>query len=202
MSNRIEEILTFWFGHFPGPYEPDESKQAMWFRDGARYDQQIFLSFGVDHQRAIDGELDHWADDWRGRLALIILLDQFSRHIHRGTAAMFAQDEKAQALCIEGIGMGHDARCHPVERGFFYMPLEHAEDREKQALSVRAFAQLVADVPEAFRARYRRNLSFAEAHRHVIDRFGRFPELNAILGRENTAEEERFLQTGRYRFMT
>ena len=201
VSNRIEDILEFWFGHFPGPYEADASKRAMWFRDGAAWDQTIFMRFGADFARAVEGELDDWAQSHRGALALVIVLDQFSRHIHRGHAEAFAQDEKARQICIEGIGAGLDAKMHPVERGFFYMPLEHAEDADTQALAVRAFEQLVRDVPEAYRQYYARLLSFARAHQYVIERFGRFPELNAILGRESTPEEEAFLASGKYRFL-
>jgi uncharacterized protein (DUF924 family) len=119
MTNRIEDILQFWFGVFPTTYTADVTKSDMWFKNGAAYDSEIFTRFGVDYDRAINGELDHWVDSWRGRLALIIILDQFSRHIHRGTAASFSQDEKAQTLCIDGISAGDDRRCHVIERSFF-----------------------------------------------------------------------------------
>lgn len=201
MTDRIEDILHFWFGAFPTPYTADASKTDMWFKNGAAYDSEIFINFGVDYDRAINGELDHWVDSYRGRLALIILLDQFSRHIHRGTAQAFSQDEKAQALCIDGIGAGDDARCHAVERSFFYLPLEHAEDIEKQELSVRAFAQLVQDVPEQYQKSFESSLSFARSHHYVIEKFGRFPELNEILGRESTAEEVEFIASGKYSFL-
>ena len=201
MTDRIEDILHFWFGAFPTPYTADASKTDMWFKNGAAYDSEIFMNFGVDYDRAINGELDHWVDSYRGRLALIILLDQFSRHIHRGTKQAFAQDEKAQALCIDGIGAGDDARCHAVERSFFYLPLEHAEDIEKQELSVRAFTQLVRDVPEQYQKPFESSLSFARSHHYVIEKFGRFPELNEILGRESTAEEVEFIASGKYSFL-
>ena len=201
MTNRIEDILHYWFGAFPTPYSADNSKADMWFGNGAAYDAEIFISFGADYERAISGELDHWIDSWRGRLALIILLDQFSRHIHRGTAQAFAQDETAQALVIDGIGAGDDSRCHAVERSFFYMPLMHAEDIDKQELAIRAYEQLVKDVPEKYRKAFEANLEFARAHHHVIEQFGRFPELNEILGREATKEERDFLATGKYQFL-
>ena len=201
MTDRIEDILHFWFGAFPTPYTADASKTDMWFKNGAAYDSEIFINFGIDYERAINGELDHWVDSYRGRLALIILLDQFSRHIHRGTAQAFLQDEKAQALCIDGLGAGDDARCHAVERSFFYLPLEHAEDIKKQELSVRAFTQLVQDVPEQYRKPFESSLSFARSHHYVIEKFGRFPELNEILGRESTAEEAEFIASGKYSFL-
>ena len=201
MSNRIEDILQFWFGAFPTPYTADISKMDMWFKNGAAYDQEIFLNFGVDYDKAINGELDHWVDSWRGRLALIILLDQFSRHIHRGDALSFAQDEKAQALCIDGIGAGDDNRCHAIERSFFYLPLEHAEDIEKQNLCVKAYSRLVDDVPQEYRKPFEMNLQYAEDHRYVIEKFGRFPELNEILGRQSTQEELAFIASGDHSFL-
>jgi uncharacterized protein (DUF924 family) len=193
MSNRIEDILHFWFGAFPTPYSADASKSDMWFVNGADYDSEIFINFGVDYDRAINGELDDWIDSYRGRLALIILLDQFSRHIHRGTAEAFSQDERAQALCIDGLGAGDDARLHAVERSFFYLPLMHAEDIDTQKLSMKAYSQLVQDVPEQYRKPFEMNLAFAGKHHYVIERFGRFPELNELLERESTAEELVFL---------
>lgn len=201
MSNRIEDILHFWFGAFPTPYSADASKSDMWFKNGAAYDREIFISFGVDYDKAINGELDHWLDSYRGRLALIILLDQFSRHIHRGTEQAFSQDEKAQALCIDGIGAGDDARCHSIERAFFYLPLQHAEDSEKQILSVRAYEQLVRDVPEQYQDSFKVNLSFAKSHQFVIEKFGRFPELNEILGRGSSEDELDFIASGKYSFL-
>ncbi|HEB83002.1 MAG TPA: DUF924 domain-containing protein, partial [Gammaproteobacteria bacterium] len=138
---------------------------------------------------------------YRGRLALIILLDQFSRHIHRGTPQAFAQDEKAQALCIDGMGAGDDMRCHSVERSFFYLPLQHAEDIEKQALSVRAYTRLLEDVPEEYRRPFAMNLEYAKQHQYVIEKFGRFPELNEILNRQSTPEELAFIASGEYSFL-
>lgn len=201
MTNRIEDILHFWFGAFPTPYTADASKADMWFKNGVAYDAEIFIKFGVDYDKAINGELNHWIDSHRGRLALIILLDQFSRHIHRGTAQAFAQDKKAQALCIDGIGAGDDCRAHAVERSFFYLPLEHAEDIEKQNLSLRAYTQLVQDVPEQYRKPFEMNLEFARRHHFVIEKFGRFPELNEILQRQSTEEELEFIASGEYSFL-
>ena len=201
MSNRIEDILQFWFGAFPTPYTADATKIDMWFKNGADYDAEIFINFGIDYDKAIKGELDHWIDSYRGRLALIILLDQFSRHIHRNTAMAFAQDETAQALCIDGIGAGDDCKCHAVERSFFYLPLEHAENIEKQNLCVKAYTQLVQDVPELYQQPFKMNLDFAKKHHFVIEKFGRFPELNEILERESSVQESEFMASGEYSFL-
>jgi uncharacterized protein (DUF924 family) len=201
MIDRIEKILEFWFGTFPNAWTADESKRGMWFVDGADYDAEIFRLFGADYFRAVDGEFDRWQDSPRGRLALIILFDQFSRHIHRGVADAFAQDLKSQQLCIDGISAGDDQNLQPVERSFFYLPLQHAEDIERQNLSVRAYEQLVQDVPEPYRDPFEAALEWARKHQYVIQRFGRFPELNEILGRESTAEETAFVEEGKYSFL-
>ncbi|MBT8129208.1 MAG: DUF924 domain-containing protein [Gammaproteobacteria bacterium] len=201
MIDRIEKILEFWFGTFPNAWTADKSKQDMWFGNGAAYDADIFSTFGADYFRAVDGELDSWAESPRGRLALIILLDQFSRHIHRGGAEAFAQDQKAQQLCIEGISAGDDQSLHPVERSFFYLPLEHAEDLERQNLAIEAYSQLIQDVPEQYRQPLEVALEWAQKHHYVIERFGRFPELNEILGRESTDEEIAFIKEDEYSFL-
>lgn len=201
MNETIERILEYWFGGFPDAYSADLTRQEIWFEEGHNYDQEIFIKFGDVYQRAVDGELEHWLDMPRGRLAVIILLDQFSRHIHRGYAEAFAQDEKAQAICLEGIGAGDDFNLHPVERSFFYLPLEHAEDSEKQKWSVQAYNQLLADVPESHQQPYREMLEYAMRHHYVIESFGRFPELNEILGRESSEEELKFIEEAEYVFL-
>lgn len=201
MNNAIEKILEYWFGTFPDPYSSDPTRVKMWFREGSRYDQEIFVSFGSIYHRAISGELDHWQEMPRGRLALIILLDQFSRHIHRGHAEAFAQDEKAQQICLDGIAAGDDLTLHRVERSFFYLPLEHAEDIEKQKLCIDAFMGLLDDTPEANRKPFEMSLEYAKRHHYVIERFGRFPESNNILNRENTHEEMQFLESGEFSFL-
>jgi uncharacterized protein (DUF924 family) len=201
MIDRIEKILEFWFGTFPNAWTGDESKYDMWFKSGAAYDAEVFSNFGADYFRAVEGEFDRWQDSPRGRLALIILLDQFSRHIHRGSAEAFAQDSRCQQLCIDGISAGDDQGLHPVERSFFYMPLQHAENMERQELSIQAYTQLVEDVPEKCREPFKATLEWARKHYYVIERFGRFPELNEILGRESTQDEIAFIEQGEYSFL-
>ncbi|MDH5612707.1 MAG: DUF924 domain-containing protein [Gammaproteobacteria bacterium] len=201
MNGTIEKILEYWFGGFPDAYSADLTRYKMWFEEGHQYDQEIFINFGSVYQQAVEGELDHWLDMPRGRLAIIILLDQFSRHIHRGYPESFAQDEKAQAICIEGIGSGDDMQLHPIERSFFYLPLEHAENIERQRLSVQAYIRLLADVPESHQQPYRDMLEYAMKHHYVIETFGRFPELNEILGRQSSEEELVFIKKQEYTFL-
>ena len=125
----------------------------------------------------------------RGRLALIVLLDQFSRHIHRGTGAAFAQDPAAQRLATDGIERGLDRDLIPAARSFFYLPLEHAEDIALQRLSVESFRRLCDEVAPAWRKDYESFLDYAQRHHDIIARFGRFPHRNAALGRQSTPEE-------------
>jgi uncharacterized protein (DUF924 family) len=201
MNKHIEQVLEFWFGGFPDAYSSDPAKVDMWFKNGSAYDRDIFIKFGAIYARATNDELESWTESPRGRLALIIVLDQFSRHIHRGQAEAFAQDEKAQSICLDGIASGDDQLLHPVERVFFYLPLEHAENIERQNYSVAAFEGLVADVPQPHRAMFESNLEYAKRHHYVVEQFGRFPELNEILGRQTTDEERAFLEKGEYGFL-
>jgi uncharacterized protein (DUF924 family) len=193
MSDRAiekrEEILDYWLG---GDLS---EKSRLWFsRDGAT-DADIGARFGALHERAAAGELDTWADTPRGRLALIILLDQFSRNLHRDSPAAFASDARAQALCTEGMDRGDDRGLSGLERWFFYMPLQHAEDRELQELSVRAFEELAASAQPEHASMVQGGLDYARRHRDVIERFGRFPHRNQVLGRDTTAEEREYLAT-------
>jgi len=165
----------------------------MWFRKGRDYDAEISRKFAGLHRQACAGKLNHWLKTPEARLAIIILLDQFSRHIYRETARAFAQDKQAQAIVLEGIEKQHDLLLKPVEKVFFYFPLEHAENKELQALSIRKFQALVAELPADIQPEYASTLNFAIRHKAIIDRFGRFPDLNAILGRQSSADEIAFL---------
>ena len=186
-------MLKFWFGEDdPGLHYP-KSRSAMWFRKGRDYDAEISRKFAGLHRQACAGKLNHWLKTPEARLAIIILLDQFSRHIYRETARAFAQDKQAQAIVLEGIEKQHDLLLKPVEKVFFYFPLEHAENKELQALSIRKFQALVAELPADIQPEYASTLNFAIRHKAIIDRFGRFPDLNAILGRQSSADEIAFL---------
>ena len=173
----------------------------MWFKNGADYDEIIRSDFLSIHQQASSHQCDDWRLYPKSMLALIIVLDQFSRHLHRNSAQAFAQDKMAIECVIEGIKSNYDRDLYFVERQFFYMPLMHAEDITTQKLSVQMFKKLRDDVPDKLKDAYSNTLSFAESHQFVISKFGRFPELNDILGRESTEEEIAFLETGKYRFL-
>lgn len=168
---RIDEVLRFWFA------DPDR----WWVKDPA-FDAEIRDRFGALHAAIERGEHEAWLDTPRGALAYVIVLDQFSRNIFRGTPGMFAADARALAATNAAIARGHDAALSPQERGFLYMPLMHSEALADQDRSVALFGALGTG-----------QLDYAERHRDIVRRFGRFPHRNAILGRASTPEELEFL---------
>jgi uncharacterized protein (DUF924 family) len=193
---RIDEIIGFWLGASPGDPRAIERRSLSWFRADARFDEEIRARFGADHEAASRGERKSWSATARGSLALVLLFDQFSRNLHRGTPRAFAQDARALAVCLGGIVRGFDRTLPAVARALFYLPLQHAEDRALQDRCVAEIRALLAEAPLAFGKIIRDFLNSAEGHRHVIRRFGRFPHRNAILGRESTADERAYLLAG------
>jgi uncharacterized protein (DUF924 family) len=181
-----DDVLSFWLGDGSTPREE-------WFRKSEAFDETIRSRFGPAIARAAGGDLDAWKASPRGRLALVILLDQFSRNAMRDTPRAFAQDPLALALALEAIDAGEDASLLPLERAFLYMPLVHAEDRAAQARAVALFEKLAADAPPSLTEYLRSSLGYARAHRDIVERFGRFPHRNAVLGRATTPEEAEFL---------
>jgi uncharacterized protein (DUF924 family) len=193
--NEIDQVLDFWFGACGPDGALDSEKKKMWFGDGRKYDAVIRKRFGKLHRRAGRAELDaQWVAMPRGRIALIIVLDQFSRHIHRGTATAFAQDPAAQRLAIKGVEQGADRALIPAQRAFFYLPFEHAEDLKLQRLGTRSFERLASEVEPAWRKEYIGFSDYSGHHRDIIERFGRFPHRNVVLGRVSTPEEMEFLK--------
>jgi uncharacterized protein (DUF924 family) len=185
ISEKAQEILEFWFGD-GAAYRPE------WFEKDPEFDERIRQRFGEDLERAIRGEYDAWAAVARGRLALVILLDQFSRNLFRGSPKSWAQDPKALDLVLEGIKLGHDTALSFTERMFFYLPLEHSEELAMQELSVLTYRALVDSRP-ADDGAAKTVMDYAERHHEIIERFGRFPHRNEVLGRESTPEELEFL---------
>lgn len=193
MDERIHEILSFWFGD-PPEGEERPTGVALWFGKSAQVDRAIERRFGKLVEKAKAGQLDAWASTARGRLALILLLDQFSRNIFRDTPEAYAGDEKALALCLDGLDEEQDKQLGALERAFFYMPAMHAEDFDMQLTSVEVFAELASSAPPEHAATCESFLKHAEKHRDVVERFERFPHRNAILGRSSSSEEAAFLQ--------
>jgi uncharacterized protein (DUF924 family) len=187
MDALADDILDFWLGGAT-------SARDEWFRKDPVFDAVIREHFGAPVEAALDGAYAHWTAEPRGALALVLLLDQFTRNLYRGTPKMFAGDARALAVADAAVAAGQDRALGSFERWFLYMPFEHAEDRAMQERSVTLFARLKHDSGLAA------PLEWAERHAAVIYRFGRFPHRNAILGRASTAEETAFLQEAGSRF--
>lgn len=187
-----QHLLDWWFGAPAAPGEQATRQNGLWFGYRPEQDAEARERFGSEVERALRGEL-HWASEPRGWLAELICLDQLTRMIHRGTPRAFAGDVCAQALLEDGLRQGWERQLTDLERVFCYLVLEHAEDLSRQDRAVAAFAELLSRQTGADRPAFQSFLDYAEAHRRVIARFGRFPHRNAILGRPSTAEEQAFL---------
>ncbi len=194
MENLKDELVEFWFGENLDDAEVARAKADLWWGHRAETDDLLQVRFGAAASAAAAGVLDHWTGSPRGRLALILLLDQLPRAIHRGRPAAFSQDGNARRVARQGLESGADKLLRPIERLFFYLPFEHSEDLADQDLSVGLIRDLAAVVPPEHRTTFEEFVDFAERHREVISRFGRFPHRNATLGRESTPEEKAFLE--------
>jgi len=194
-----QEILSYWFP--PGIHEADaetyREQWLRWFGGGPEVEQEITGRFGGVLERARRGELDSWAQTPRGRLALIIVLDQFSRSVYKGKPLAYAEDPAAPRLAREGIEAGMDRDMEVAERLFFMLPLGHAEGPDhlkRMDLAVRCAEEQVELAPAHLKPMYEFSLGQARAHREVIARFGRHPHRNAVLGRASTPEELEYLK--------
>ena len=193
MAAEFEAVLAFWFP--ANGVSVDPGRLEWWFRGGA--DAEILARFRPLLERASRGDVDDWARAPRSRLALIIVLDQFSRTVHRGTARAFAQDPKALDLALEGIANGHFAElATPWEKTFFFLPLGHSEDLATQERAVALAEALAAEAPPDACRLLLHSASQARGHRDVIARFGRHPHRNEVLGRRSTPEELEYLARG------
>ena len=190
---RIREILDFWFREQELSAPQIDRRMDIWFGEDPVFDHEIKKEFSADVERACQGKLDHWATDPHGRLALILLVDQFRRNMYRGTADAFSMDKLALKLCVEGAMEKKDKGLTPIQKVFFYMPLQHAESRKVQAKSVELFNRLAESVSPTYQETFLTVAQFAELHKDIIDQFGRFPHRNQLLGRANTPEEEEYL---------
>lgn len=203
--DHARSLLDFWFGSKPHTAIGMRQRMPFWFGGDApemveMRDRDLEARYASLVQRALDGELASWADSPRRRLALILLLDQLPRNIYRGTAAAFAGDAAALALTREGIDQAADAALEPIERMFFYMPLQHAESIEIQDESVAVFRRLESEVPADLQELFAGVTAYALRHRDIVQRFGRFPHRNGVLGRASTEVESLWLARSGDRF--
>jgi uncharacterized protein (DUF924 family) len=182
MTMAADEVLAFWFG------EPEGKPRVEWFRKDPAFDEEIRRRFGALHESASRRELEAWRASPQPMLALVVVLDQFSRNLHRNDARAFAQDGHALECAKQAVARGDDQGLLPVQRQFLYLPFEHSEDLADQE---RGLALMLA--LEAFEET-RGCAEWAVKHRDIIARFGRFPHRNAALGRSSSAEEIEFLK--------
>jgi uncharacterized protein (DUF924 family) len=172
-STAANGVIDFWFS---------EHARSHWFKSTSRFDRQIAEQFKVLHRQATDGQLASWEDTPTGSLALILLLDQFTRNIYRGRPDTYMNDSQARDVARRAIASGFDCKLPDAQRAFIYMPFMHSESLEDQDLSVKLFVEAGLD-----------NARYALQHRDIVRRFGRFPHRNAILGRQNSPEEQEYL---------
>lgn len=195
-DTRVREVLDTWFGPMSDGLCTPERRRAM-FRADPDQDAMIRSRFGEDVELALTGELDRWAMSAAGRLALVVLLDQFTRNIFRGSARAFAGDDAALRFAREGVGRGDDSLLPTEQRVFLYLPFEHSESIADQDTCVLLVERLRNAQPAGADAVAVLDgyLRHAVEHRELIARFGRFPHRNRALGRESSSQERAYLET-------
>jgi len=194
MIQRADEINKFWLGRVEQTIIPSEHRARVWFGEDLETDNEIKQLFTGDLEQAIRGEYDVWQGYPRGQLALILLLDQFSRHVYRDSPKAFAQDGKALTICLTGMSEESDHALSLIERVFYYFPLLHSENLHHQEQAIRAYQILTELAFPETRVIYDSFLRFANHHYGVIQRFNRFPQRNRVLKRESTPEELVYLR--------
>ena len=185
-------LISDWFGETLADPAVIPDRMGWWFAADEERDHQLAAHYEGLVEECASGRLYRWLDEPEGRLAMIIALDQLPRNLFRGSARAFAHDSYTAALCLAAAHTGQDRELLPVQRAFLYMPLQHMEDLQVQEASVQLYDRLAAENPQwpVFAEGF---APFARLHRDIITRFGRFPHRNAVLGRENTAEEAEYL---------
>lgn len=194
MDARIDEVIEAWFGADPAPTKEIYQR---WFTRSAAFDDELRAKFGPLHADAAAGTLDRWRESARGVLALIVLLDQISRNLYRDDRRAYANDDVALSLARDLLGSGRARELTLYQRMIALLPFEHAEDRDAQAEGVAAFSTLAdeARATDPAAAEMITNaLKYAEKHRDIVAKFGRFPHRNAVLGRTSSVEELAFLE--------
>ena len=196
-SPEARAILEFWLGDALTLGWPSSSRADLWFGGGAALDQQIEHRFGDLVRQAVQGGLAPWENDAHERLALVLLLDQFTRNVFRGQSEAFSGDKRACALALDGLASGWDRQLPLAGRVFLAMPLMHAESLPMQERALAFFTALHADADPQHRDTVLANLESAREHHAIIARFGRFPHRNAALGRSPTPQETAYLHSGK-----
>ena len=190
-----EDVIHFWLGDGSQPGADPLAKADLWWKKDDAFDREIRERFQDTLERGVRGELGSWESSPRGRLALVLLYDQLSRNMFRGTARSFAQDPLARELAKKAFDAGDDRALTPVEISFLLMPFMHAEDLALQQRALDGFTKLRdAAEGEKLRKNFESSVKYGGLHMKIIERFGRFPHRNEILGRPSTEEESAFLK--------
>jgi uncharacterized protein (DUF924 family) len=187
------DVRAFWLGELDARGRAKPEKAKLWWSKDPEFDRAIFERFSGLHSELQAGAHRDWLRAPQSLLSYVLVLDQFSRNMFRGSAGMFASDELALAAAFEGIALGFDKKLRQDERTFLYMPLMHSERLEVQERCVELFESFALELSGDDSKAARGNKGYAERHRDVVKRFGRFPHRNAVLGRESTVEEKEFL---------
>ncbi len=198
-DSRIDTVLDFWFGDQSEGF-PIEDKNYLWWSANPEVDEEIRQKFGELINLAGNGKLSSWHETVKGNLALIIVLDQLTRNVYRGTARAFEYDHITLEITKEGISKGIDLQLTVSECLAFYRTLQHSENIDDQNLCIELIEQMLQKSPEAIRSRIQEVLKFAIVHRDIVAKFGRFPHRNRALGRESTPFELEYLEAGGKRF--
>lgn len=186
-----QPLLEWWFGWGTSAQAVADEKSTLWF--GKHHDVEAYERFGEWVEQALDGGLDEWQQSPQGWLGLILLLDQLPRMIYRDTPRAFEGDRRAQVVAMQGLQQNWDYQLLPIQRAFVLLVLEHSEVLDWQQLSVGRHQALLGEQPESQRRLFEGFLDYAEQHQRIIERFGRFPHRNLVLGRPSTSEEMDFL---------
>jgi uncharacterized protein (DUF924 family) len=193
-------LLNWWFGSAESSTEVAKAKNKLWFGKKKSQDTDALHRFGGLVELALKGGLSEWAETPQGWLALVLLLDQLPRMIFRNTAKAYSGDARAQELVKHGLKLERDLALTPLQRTFIYLVLEHTENLKSQDEAIRRFTALLTLLPATDREYFTQTLEHAKRHRAVIERFGRFPHRNEILGRDSTMQELEFLKKPGSRF--
>lgn len=194
-QKSIKQILDYWFGNVNASAEYFKERSDVWYKGGEEQDREIKDRFGQDLQNAILETNLHWAENSTGALALVVLLDQFSRHVFRKTVQAFAQDPLARAIAYRSVNQKFDHELSIPERLFLYHPFHHSESLEDQDFGIQLVSKMLGACQDEWEEHISESLDFFKGHREVIARFGRFPHRNVVLGRTSTSEELDFLKT-------
>lgn len=190
---EYDKILSFWFGHVEETIVPSEHRARIWFSDDSDVDNEIREQFKPTLDYLSQYDSVEWNKNPRAKLASIIILDQFSRHIYRNTAKAYENDKRALELCLNARTQEADHKLSLIERVFFYFPLIHSEQlayQEEGLIAYTALSELAFDETKVI---FHSFLKFANHHYSIIEKYGRFPQRNTILGRKSTPEEEQYL---------